>query len=251
MSERNEYKNRLRELGGSDYEIVDGQPNIKGWDVKDENGQYIGEVEELLFDPQSRKVRYIVLDLEGNAYDLDARKVLVPIGIAALHEKDDDVILQRVHAESFRSLPDYDEDNLNEETEMRIRNSFSGASAAGSYGTSDEFYSHDHFNDRNLYQHRTMFRDANQPTTDSMRSDKMNTDSHEESGIRLRSRMSNDMNEEDTMREQGMSNDRLSADRTTNEYLRNQAGTENSNDLYSSETNMNKKSSDDTNSDLD
>src|SRR6476646_9821778 len=129
MSERNEYKNRLRELGGSDYEIVDGQPNIKGWDVKDENGQYIGEVEELLFDPQSRKVRYIVLDLEGNAYDLDARKVLVPIGIAALHEKDDDVILQRVHAESFRSLPDYDEDNLNEETEMRIRNSFSGASA--------------------------------------------------------------------------------------------------------------------------
>ncbi len=50
--EENEYRsNHLEELSGSDYEIVDGEPDINGWDVIDHNGQKIGEVDELLFDP--------------------------------------------------------------------------------------------------------------------------------------------------------------------------------------------------------
>lgn len=63
MSNENTNK-RLQELGGSDFEIAEDQPDIRGWDVKDENGKKIGEVDELIFDEQSRKVRYIVLDLE-------------------------------------------------------------------------------------------------------------------------------------------------------------------------------------------
>src|SRR5687768_5121282 len=90
---------RLQELGGSDYKIVKGQPNIKGWDVKDENGRKIGEVDELIFDVQSQKVRYIVVDLEGNVFDLETRDVLIPIGIAQLHDDDDDVIIPGVTAE--------------------------------------------------------------------------------------------------------------------------------------------------------
>ncbi len=87
--EENKY-NHLVELGGSDYEIVDGEPNIKGWDVKNEFGQQIGKVGELLFDPQSRKVRYLVVDLDGNKLGLDEdKKVLVPIGIASLYNNGD------------------------------------------------------------------------------------------------------------------------------------------------------------------
>jgi stress response protein YsnF len=83
--EENRY-DHLVELGGSDYEIVDGEPNIKGWDVKNESGQQIGEVDELLFDPQSRQVRYLVVDLDGNKLGLeDDKKVLVPIGVAELY----------------------------------------------------------------------------------------------------------------------------------------------------------------------
>ena len=77
--EDNKY-DHLEELGGSDYEIVDGEPNIKGWSVKNSSGELIGEVDELLFDPQSRNVRYLVVDLKGNKLDIDdQKKVLVPI----------------------------------------------------------------------------------------------------------------------------------------------------------------------------
>ena len=80
--------NHLEELGDSDYEIVDGEPNIKGWDVKNEQGQKIGEVNELLFDTQARKVRYLIVDLDDNELNLDDKKVLIPIGVAELYDSD-------------------------------------------------------------------------------------------------------------------------------------------------------------------
>jgi len=102
---------RLQELGGSDYEIADGEPDIRGWDVKDANGQRIGEVDELIFDVQSRKVRYMVVDLDNNDLDLDDRDVLVPIGLAQLKDDGDDVILNNITADQLRALPEYDDDN--------------------------------------------------------------------------------------------------------------------------------------------
>jgi stress response protein YsnF len=99
--EENKY-DHLVELGDSDFEIVDGEPNIKGWDVKNEIGQQIGEVDELLFDPQSRQVRYLVVDLDGNKLGLDEdKKVLVPIGVAELYDDG--------HAQD--EVDDIDEDN--------------------------------------------------------------------------------------------------------------------------------------------
>ena len=124
-------RNRLQELGGSDFQIAEGEPNIKGWTVKDPQGKTIGEVEELLFDPQTRKVRYIVLDIEGEYMDLEPRNVLIPIGVAELQESDDDVILPNVTAEQLRALPVYEKDNLTRDTEMTIRNIFGSAGAAG------------------------------------------------------------------------------------------------------------------------
>jgi len=78
--------NHLVELGGSDFEIADGEPNIKGWDVKNQQGLKIGEVDELLFDPKSLKVRYLVVDLDDNELEFEEdKKVLIPIGVAELH----------------------------------------------------------------------------------------------------------------------------------------------------------------------
>jgi sporulation protein YlmC with PRC-barrel domain len=165
---------RLQELGGSDYEIADGQPDIKGWDVKDESGQLIGEVDELLFDPETRKVRYLVVDLEGNAFDLDARDVLIPIGIAALHENDDDVILMGVTPEQLSSLPNYDESGLSMDHEQNIRRSFSqtettatAPAAAMASETTDDFYNHEHFDERRLYRNRKLLSDTTSADTNS------------------------------------------------------------------------------------
>ena len=111
---------RLQELDRSDFEIVKGEPDIRGWDVKNNSGQKIGEVEELIVDAQKKKVRYMVVDLDDNELKLDHRKVLVPIGLAELDREDDDVILSNVEASHFSSLPDYDKNQLTPEVERRI-----------------------------------------------------------------------------------------------------------------------------------
>jgi stress response protein YsnF len=86
--EENTYSH-LEELSGSDFEIVDGEPNIIGWDVKNEERTKIGDVSNLLFDPETRKVRYLVVDLDNDYLGTDDdRKVLVPIGVAELHGED-------------------------------------------------------------------------------------------------------------------------------------------------------------------
>lgn len=156
--------NRLQELGGSDFKIAEGEPNIKGWTVKDPQGRTIGEVEELLFDPQTRKVRYIVLDLEGNVLDLEPRHVLIPVGLAELHDSDDDVILPNVTAEQLQALPVYEKGTLNRDTEMSIRNAFAGLGAAGAAAgaamtgrdsnTDDDFYNDEYYNEDRFYRNR-------------------------------------------------------------------------------------------------
>lgn len=92
-SNNNEYRNdHLQELSGSDYEIVDGEPNIKNWDVKTEQGVKIGEVVDMLFDPQARKVRYLIVNLEDSEINVtDGKDVLIPIGIAKLYSSSNDI----------------------------------------------------------------------------------------------------------------------------------------------------------------
>ena len=147
---------RLQELDRSDFEVVDGQPDIRGWDVKNSRGQKVGEVEELIVDAQQKKVRYMVVDLDDNELDLDDRKVLIPIGLAELHKEDDDVLLPDVRTEQLRSLPAYDRDHLDAQVERTICNTLGRSDGVREHAQDmePEFYKHDYFNDDNLYRHR-------------------------------------------------------------------------------------------------
>jgi sporulation protein YlmC with PRC-barrel domain len=149
---------RLQELDRSDFEIVKGEPDIRGWDVKNSRGQKIGEVEDLVVDARQKKVRYMVVDLDDNELDLDERKVLIPIGLAELDQKDDDVILPRVQAEQLRGLPVYDKDHLDAAVERRVCSTLGRTESTARWTEGmepePEFYKHDYFNDDNLYRHR-------------------------------------------------------------------------------------------------
>ncbi len=157
MNSENIRHTRLQKLSGSDFEIVDGQPDIRGWDVRDATGKHLGEVEDLIFDYASQKVRYLVVDLEDNEYDLGDREVLLPIGIAELHEEDDDVILPSITIDQLKALPEYNEERFDTGVESSVSNVFGGLGASAKPGDlhhDDEFYNHEHFNDANLYRNR-------------------------------------------------------------------------------------------------
>ena len=155
--EQNTYRN-LEALSDSDYEIVDGEPNITGWEVKNETNHYLGKVDDLLFDPESRAVRYIIVDLSENGMNLNDKKVMIPIGIATLHHSDDEVLLPNVHIAQFTALPHYEKDNIGSQTEMMIRSVIGSPAALRMEETAaefnqNEFYNHDHF-DKNKFYHR-------------------------------------------------------------------------------------------------
>jgi hypothetical protein len=153
MANDNMKHRRLQELDESDFEIVDGQPDIRGWDVIT-GDKKIGEVDELILDARERKVRYMIVDLDDDALDLDDdRKVLIPIGMAQLHEKDDDVILPGINPEQLLQLPEYDSDNLTDETEYAISSALGRKGFTGP-NVDTAFYQHEHFNEGNLYKRR-------------------------------------------------------------------------------------------------
>lgn len=210
---------RLQELNKSNYEIADGQPDIRGWDVKDANDKKIGEVDELIFDEQSRKVRYIVLDLEGNVLDLDAHDVLVPIGIAQLHDKGDDVILPGVTADQLRSLPEYDKESITGDLENKIRTIFGGiGGAALASGTGDnDFYNHEHFNDDNLYGRRG--KESDQTETIPVIEEELQVGKREveKGGLRLRTRIvENEVEKNINLRKEKVHVERTPVDRPAN-----------------------------------
>lgn len=160
---------RLQELDRSDFEIMKGEPDIRGWDVKNSAGQKIGEVEELIVDAQQKSVRYMVVDLDDNELKLDHRKVLFPIGLAELHADDDDVLLPAISVGQISALPVYDRDNLDDEVEetiFTVLNQNTATPLPSNTETSserrrhariiehnDNFYQHDYFQDK-LYKNR-------------------------------------------------------------------------------------------------
>jgi hypothetical protein len=98
----------LQELSESDFEIVDDQPSVFGWDVRDTHKNKVGEVYELLFNPDTRKVRYIVVDMENNDVNLEEGRVLVPIEIAEFDLERDEVRLPGVSTTNLLALPLYE-----------------------------------------------------------------------------------------------------------------------------------------------
>jgi len=164
---------RLQELDRSNFEIVDGEPDIRGWDVKNSTGQKIGEVEELILDVQEKKVRYMVVDLDNNELKLNRKKVLVPIGLAELDRKDDDVLISNISPEQFGQLPNYDRDQLTPDVERRIFSTLDRRSQSTPIRetrakpqqtnkkerkendeVNPDFYSHEYYSLDNLYKNR-------------------------------------------------------------------------------------------------
>ena len=165
---------RLQELDRSNFEIVKGEPDIRGWDVRYKNGEKIGSVEELIFDTQAKKVRYMVVDLDENELRLEHRKIAIPIGFAELDSRTDDVLIPNVSVDQLCSLQDYKRDALTPEFERGISSTFGRKVKVEPVSTrrklekeeiiksdididndiESDFYSHEHYNLDNLYKNR-------------------------------------------------------------------------------------------------
>lgn len=153
---------RLVELGDSNFEIVDGQPDIRSWKIVDINANHVGVADELIFDKTTRKVLYIVANLKGNHLGLKSSQVLVPIGLATLHQQEDEIILAGLASRLIGQLPDYTKGNITPNMESAIRDMFTGLAAAVAAGAKsyqshpNDFYLHEHFDQDRFFGTRKL-----------------------------------------------------------------------------------------------
>ncbi|WP_461448670.1 PRC-barrel domain-containing protein [Mucilaginibacter sp.] len=143
----------MEELKYSDFEIVPGEPDITDWEVMNEQGEKIGDVDDVLFDPESRKVRYLIIDMEINTLMLDnPYQVLIPIGLAKIDEEEDKVILTDITEKQLNELPKYERGIVTPEYEMAIRNIIEENIAVDSVEQWKDFYEHDHFTESGFFR---------------------------------------------------------------------------------------------------
>jgi len=99
----------LLRLSDAEYEVAPAEPDVRGWDVCLADDQKIGDVDDLIIDPTAGKVRYLDVDLDSSALQLERnRHVLVPIAGAQLDTEEEEVLLAGMSREALLRLPDYD-----------------------------------------------------------------------------------------------------------------------------------------------
>ena len=167
---------RLARLGDlTQVGIVDGEPDIRGWEVKGPLGNRVGEVSELLVDTGAMAVRYLEVrfDVEvaqrvaDAAGDTDprvepSRYALVPIGIARLDPEHSRVYLA-AGAAQLVGLPPSERHGLTRKYERTLLGAYGldaredgGDRAAGVDGAGDE-HSDEHFYDKPCFDEHTCF----------------------------------------------------------------------------------------------
>lgn len=139
-----------------DFKVADGAPDVRGWDVKSDDGRKIGEVKELLVSPTERRVRYLCVKLDRDVAGGGDRDVLVPVGVARLDDKHDDVLIPASAVGSFQGLDAYTGGTPTRDYETSLRNRFG---AAGAMGAGTDFYAHDTFDENRFYGNRHSLRD--------------------------------------------------------------------------------------------
>lgn len=172
---------RLVHLGDmSDLQVADGDPDIRGWDVRTADGEKIGTVKDLVVDTGLMKVRYFEAQIDKDAISAsDDRHVLIPIGTARLDDEEDDVYLSSSMVDP-RTLPPYDRNTLSREYEVSLREQLPGNRGTNPAYTSqqtladrgsndDDFYRGDLYDDASFFGTRRRGRESANyigPTTD-------------------------------------------------------------------------------------
>lgn len=140
---------RLEELKG--FQIAEGDPDIRGWEVRTPDDRKVGKVEELIVDPVERRVRYMEVKVDHKVLGIDDdRHILIPIGTARLKEDGHDVLIERLPAQGLAGAPAYKRGPITREYETSLRDYY-GATAAGA---ADDYYKDDLYDDTRMFSRK-------------------------------------------------------------------------------------------------
>ncbi len=137
---------RLNDL--SDYEIADNQPDIRGWKLIGSDGVRFGKVRDLLIEKEFEKVRYVDVELE-NEFRGEAHNshILVPIGMVALREHENELFVDNLTRGTIRDWPAYGGDKIDRSYEDSIRTRLFAGQKDWTPVGSQSYYDYDYYDD--------------------------------------------------------------------------------------------------------
>jgi uncharacterized protein (TIGR02271 family) len=140
-------------LKDADFEVADGYPDPTGWEVRagDANGPKVGKVDDLLVDPDARRVRYLMVKLDKDVARGGEREVLIPVGAARLNDDRDTVLVPNRDRDFFAGLPAYEPGRFSRDYENDLRERFSGAPMPASDAGRD-YYGHEQYDESQLFR---------------------------------------------------------------------------------------------------
>ncbi|MGV3509826.1 MAG: hypothetical protein ACO1N7_11100 [Sphingobacteriaceae bacterium] len=151
---------RLEELGLQDISEIDAEYDLRNFKVRDGQNHEVGRVLELLYDIQSKKLRYLVIELQTEDIDQNLRQILAPIGTVEQHDEENYLFIPSLNADLINALPDYVKGHVNPGVENMVRLAYAGedllAEGSGLTGNDvlneeEDFYNHLHFDLNKLF----------------------------------------------------------------------------------------------------
>jgi sporulation protein YlmC with PRC-barrel domain len=148
-----------------DFKFSDERPDPRGWDVRTADGTKLGKVEDMLFDTEAQRVRYLEVAVDKDVAKQAGRDyALVPVGTARLDDEHDDVIVNLSAAE-LGGVPAYDRRTFSRDYETSLRSYLrdrpraagSAGAAAGASVAGDrdaDFYASPDYDDRSFFARR-------------------------------------------------------------------------------------------------
>ncbi len=132
----NPYLNRLRDL--EDYKVASDDPDVRGWNVISGDNQVIGKVDELIVDTKRMKVRYLVVDAKDElGFKRGEETLLIPIGAARLHEKNNDVVVSNLTSSNTRNYPAFRGEAVSRDHENTIRRFYEAGGTVPATGVTE------------------------------------------------------------------------------------------------------------------
>lgn len=143
---------RLKDFSG--YEVADGNPDVRGWEVFTLDGVRFGVVEELIVDTAKMKVRYLDIDVDQNIEGVtDDKHLLVPIGVASIDEKEDIIHIRTIETTTILKTPPY-KGAISKDYEDEIREHYYPEQKTEVRDSERDYYDEDWYDEEKFYKAR-------------------------------------------------------------------------------------------------
>jgi len=158
----------LEEL--SKYKVADSDKDVRGWDVKDNDGRVIGKVDNLLVNKNTERVVYLDVEVDSSIIDANYKPysnkandgvhdfinddgenhLIIPIGLSHLNLESEIVFTKSVDHKTFAETKRIKKGtDIYRDYEILILDSYNRNDDVATYPSDDSFYERSEFKIKN------------------------------------------------------------------------------------------------------